>query len=181
MSEPTGRRIAVGALLIAIVLILPAAARAATPWSVSAVADYGGALAAAPALYDNGNATLDAHAGTNAISVEVFAPGGALWLVFTGDGLASGVHGTHVEASHGGSGCGFSEGTFEIKDLAALPDGTIQRLWLTFEQHCDGDAPALFGEVRIGLPVVTIPSTISWPARELNRPSTVVTETFVAP
>ena len=110
MSEPTGRRIAVGVLLIAIVLFLPAAARAATPWSVSATADYGGALAAAPALYDNGNATLDAHASAKAISVEVFAPGGALWLVFSGDALAPGFTARHVEASHGGAGCGFSRG-----------------------------------------------------------------------
>jgi hypothetical protein len=45
-------------------------------------------------------------------------------------------------------GCNTSTGSFEIKQLARGPDGTILSLWATLEDHCEGMAPALRGEIR---------------------------------
>lgn len=46
--------------------------------------------------------------------------------------------------------CNTVSGRFEIKELVLGGDGSVQRLLLTFEQHCDGSVPALRGEVSFG-------------------------------
>src|SRR4051812_44623292 len=58
---------------------------------------------------------------------------------------------------------------FEIRDLAAAPDGTVQRLWAIFELHCYYDVPLnMFGEVRINEPappgsLLAVPTLVRWP------------------
>jgi hypothetical protein len=63
-----------------------------------------------------------------------------------------------------GRGCNTTSGTFKVIDVA--PD--LSRLWLTYEQHCEGGEPALFGEVRYNEPgidpdLLVVPDQISWP------------------
>ena len=41
-------------------------------------------------------------------------------------------------------GCNESTGSFTIHEIAA------DRLWMSYEQHCEGGDPALFGEIRLG-------------------------------
>lgn len=43
-----------------------------------------------------------------------------------------------------GRGCNTLTGYFTVLDLA--PD----RIWLVYEQHCEGDGPAVYGEIRLG-------------------------------
>jgi hypothetical protein len=49
-----------------------------------------------------------------------------------------------------GRGCNKVSGRFDVKDIQTSANGEITALWLTYEQHCEGWVPALFGEVRIG-------------------------------
>ena len=48
-----------------------------------------------------------------------------------------------------GRGCNTLTGRFEITDLLFGPSNTVDRLRATFEQHCEGQSPALNGEVAI--------------------------------
>jgi hypothetical protein len=48
-----------------------------------------------------------------------------------------------------GRGCNELTGRFVIHDLALDPDGFIDRLHASFEQHCEGASAALRGEVSI--------------------------------
>src|SRR5215813_5486771 len=56
---------------------------------------------------------------------------------------------------------------FEVRSLA-VSNGAITQLDLLYEQHCEGLAPALFGEIQIGQPrpagLITSSRSISWPA-----------------
>jgi hypothetical protein len=57
-----------------------------------------------------------------------------------------------MEIGHFWSQASCDGGRFEIKDLAAAPDGTVQRLLLVLQSRCDSDDPGLFGEIRINEP-----------------------------
>ncbi|HEX8122442.1 MAG TPA: calcium-binding protein [Solirubrobacteraceae bacterium] len=64
--------------------------------------------------------------------------------------------------------CNEVDGRFELLDLALNPDGTVQRLWVIFEQHCEGEANATWGEVRINAWVpderaAVAPGIVRWP------------------
>jgi hypothetical protein len=48
-----------------------------------------------------------------------------------------------------GRGCNQATGRFVIYKLVRAADGTIERLHMTFEQHCEGGVPALRGEISI--------------------------------
>jgi len=65
-----------------------------------------------------------------------------------------------------GRGCGDVDGRFEVHDIGWRPDGQLSRLWLTFEQHCEKQVPAVIGELRLGMPtepVMVAPQRITWP------------------
>jgi hypothetical protein len=53
-----------------------------------------------------------------------------------------------IDVTGNGRGCNNSNGTFTVHDVAFDSEEHLERLWLTFEQHCEGDAPALRGEVK---------------------------------
>jgi len=59
-----------------------------------------------------------------------------------------------------GRGCNTLTGRFEVKQIEYGAGAAITAFWATFEQHCEGGVPALFGEIRysadVGL-VVTAP------------------------
>ncbi len=56
-----------------------------------------------------------------------------------------------------GRGCNIDSGRFLVSDFALNPDGTIARLAIDFEQHCEGAPPALFGSFRYNSPVPAVP------------------------
>ena len=49
--------------------------------------------------------------------------------------------------------CNTLRGRFEVLDVAFGVDGSVERFAADFVQHCDGFAPALFGQVRYNTPV----------------------------
>lgn len=65
-----------------------------------------------------------------------------------------------------GRGCNTIAGNFEVRDIAWSSTGTLERLWLIYEQHCDEGRKALFGEIRLGVPVGAAdvePDAVRWP------------------
>jgi hypothetical protein len=73
-----------------------------------------------------------------------------------------------IDVSGDGRGCNEVGGRFDVKRVTFTPDGAPESLWLSYEQHCENGLPALFGEVRVGLPapssaLVSAPRGIWWP------------------
>lgn len=62
-----------------------------------------------------------------------------------------------IDVSGDGRGCNADTGRFLVTDFALNTDGTIARLAIDFEQHCEGATPALFGSVRYNSSVTAIP------------------------
>ena len=84
------------------------------------------------------------------------APVGQPLLVGTYEGAtrypfqASGVPGLSVSGN--GRGCNTLTGRFVVHDAVYGANQSIQFFDASFEQHCEGSTPALFGEVRFGAP-----------------------------
>jgi hypothetical protein len=76
-----------------------------------------------------------------------------------------------IEIFGDGRGCNTISGSFEVRDLVTGAEGTVQRAWIVYEQHCEGGTAALFGEVRLGAPATigpqTAPTLVRWPARDV--------------
>jgi hypothetical protein len=90
-----------------------------------------------------------------------------------------------IDVGGDGRGCNEIEGRFDVKDVAFSGDGSVERLWLTFEQHCEGGLPALFGEVRYRSPAsgsdpVVAASHVWWPDLDLGYPGTTIPVTVEA-
>jgi hypothetical protein len=62
-----------------------------------------------------------------------------------------------MDVSGSGRGCNRISGRFLVSHLAVALDGTIERLAIDFEQHCEGSAPALFGSLRFNSAVTAVP------------------------
>ena len=60
-----------------------------------------------------------------------------------------------------GRGCNMLTGSFFVHEVTFGPDYTIDTFWATFEQHCEGGDPALFGEIRLNAGVVAT-LNVSW-------------------
>jgi hypothetical protein len=86
-----------------------------------------------------------------------------------------------IEVSGSGRGCNTISGSFEVRELTTGADGSVQRAWIVYEQHCEGGTAALFGEVRIGEPTSSVPSLVRWPARDVGGGGQTVPVTVVAP
>jgi hypothetical protein len=56
-----------------------------------------------------------------------------------------------------GRGCNTDTGRFLVSDFARNTDGTIARLAIDFEQHCEGETPALYGSFRYNSSVTAVP------------------------
>jgi len=48
-----------------------------------------------------------------------------------------------------GRGCNVATGWFDVRQITFDGSGQLSRLWVLFEHHCEGGAPAVRGEVRI--------------------------------
>src|SRR4029077_14310047 len=62
-----------------------------------------------------------------------------------------------IDVSGDGRGCNTDTGRFLVSDFALNTDGTIARLGIDFEQHCEAATPALYGSVRYNSSVTAIP------------------------
>ncbi len=194
-------------------LVAPAGAAAATPASVTMFSESGD--------YIGGGVqrTFDTSVAGDLVSTSVDAAGQSLGVSVSGGPygdsygmsfvapsgpLAPGVYtGAQrspfrepgrpgMEITGDGRGCNTLSGSFEVRDLARAADGSVERAWVVYEQHCDG-GPALFGEVRVGAPAAagprTAPTLVRWPALDVNGggqavpvtvwPSVAITEVAV--
>jgi hypothetical protein len=59
-----------------------------------------------------------------------------------------------------GRGCNTVTGRFDVLEVLYAANGDVQRFAANFEQHCEGAAPALFGEVRYNSSLLLGASTI---------------------
>ncbi len=66
-----------------------------------------------------------------------------------------------LDFSGDGRGCNTLTGKFEVLEAVYAPFGYVERFHATFEQHCEGGTPALFGEVQIINPPPPPPLTIN--------------------
>lgn len=127
---------------------------------------------------ETGSVSVTGSVGTG-IGVTVSGPSGSYYLTFAaprGQDLTvgryenaqrtpfrdDGLPGIDIDGE--GAGCNTVSGSFEILDIA--PD--LSRLWLTYEHHCEGGDPALFGEIKFQMPdddpsLLVAPSRIAWP------------------
>ena len=53
-----------------------------------------------------------------------------------------------LSVSGDGRGCNTLTGSFEVKKIIYGADGVIIAFWATFTQHCEGEPPALTGEIK---------------------------------
>jgi hypothetical protein len=74
-------------------------------------------------------------------------------------------------------GCNTVAGSFEVRDLLSSAS-VITRLDLLYEQHCDGQPAASWGEVRVNEPLtsglVVSSQSIAWPAAGVGASGTAV-------
>lgn len=198
------RRVLVAALIAVAAALGPGAAAASAVTDVVMFSDPGDFIGLGHSqLFTAANAAITAHTQAFAI-VDVEVNGGPLGDTFSlefaappGQPFVPGVYENAQRASFrtaghpgidvfgDGRGCSGDDGRFEVRDVAIAPDGTVSRLWLGYEQHCEGSAPALYGEVRIGEPAppgagFPAPSAVRWPPIDLGAPTTVLPVTFVA-
>jgi hypothetical protein len=149
---------------------VPAADAAKPVTSVTMVSEPGDWVGAGVTqVFHPGNAVITAFSGQRGVHVRIAREhaGADISMDFSpppGRPLEPGLYrdaecaafgpGTRpgLEVWGDGRACNEVAGEFEIKDIARGADGTIERLWLRYEQHCEGGDPALFGEVRIDMP-----------------------------
>lgn len=154
------------------------------PWSITMVSESGDWIGGGTErFFDDANAALYLAEGGWAVYMQ--ASGGtygeSFSLTFQAGGgrvlgpgwypgaqragfQASGRPGMDISGE--GRGCNQIAGNFEVRDIAWSPTGTLQRLWLIYEQHCEGGIRALFGEIRIGMIVGAAdvePDAVRWP------------------
>jgi RTX calcium-binding nonapeptide repeat (4 copies) len=199
-AERVRRRTAAAALVaVGVVMATPGAGLAATPTSVSVFSDTGEFIGRGEARTflpptaqvtvsgTAGNLTVHAAQGNVDFSMRFAAP--------AGDVLRSGVYedvedpvgrpaGTAGMAISEEFSCTEVDGRFEVRDIATDAGGAIQRLWIAYEQRCDGHIPALFGEIRFNEQVnqaftPAAPFVIRWPAADLGRDGRSVPVTLV--
>ena len=129
----------------------------------------------------------------NMLTVQVSGPGQWWYLAFqapTGQTLTPGV--TYANAIRGvqsspppgsqprldvsgdGRGCNTLTGTFTVVDVTYGPYGYLQSFHVTFEQHCEGVAAALHGELDVVAPPAPTAQSVHLtidPAGVAARPS----------
>jgi len=89
-----------------------------------------------------------------------------------------------IDISGDGRGCNTDSGLFEVRDIATNAGGGISKLWIVYEQHCEGGRAALWGEVKLGedasgTPLVA-PGIVRWPASDVGASGSVVPVTVKA-
>src|SRR4051794_8477542 len=195
------RRVAALAVVLA-ALAAPAGARAAGTDAVTMLSDPGDYIGGGThRLYTPLNSRISVSGTTGYVTVSV--SGGPYGDSFTldfaappGQALAPGVYDRAqrapfreagrpgIDISGDGRGCNEDAGRFEVKDFRVSSSGTLEGLWIVYEQHCEGGVAALFGEVRLGEQaaglIATAPALVRWPLHEAGGNGTAVPVTLVA-
>lgn len=174
------RRVVVAlALLSGVVALSPAAAEAAPGATtfVTMVGDGGDYISggASRVWTDPGDVSYSLTSTRAVVSVpgldtdfgfELTAPTGKSLAVGQYDGATRFADTRHagIDISGDGRGCNETTGRFTVLDVDTAQD----RLWVVYEQHCEGDVPAVFGEIRINEPggdsdLLVAPGRVAWP------------------
>lgn len=171
-SWTTKRTVGIAALAMAAGAVLgavPASAQPVTNGSLSFSGDPGDYISGGQSYaYSTANGDrLTVGGNGNHIGVSVTGYNGDWWSLDlaapTGQTLAPGTYdratrypfhgaGPGLDLSGNGRGCNRLTGTFTIQNIALGPNGYVQTLDATYEQHCEGAEPALRGEVHIDNP-----------------------------
>ena len=69
-----------------------------------------------------------------------------------------------LSVSGDGRGCNTLTGRFEVNQVVYGANNEIDAFWATFEQHCEGAAPALRGEIRFN---ADVPVLVTAPFRTM--------------
>jgi len=94
--------------------------------------------------------TMTVSDGTHDFSADLAAPtGGTLTAGTTYPTTRSGdATNAGLDVTGDGNGCTTSIGTMTVHEITLDVSNAIAALAITYEQHCNGAAPALFGELR---------------------------------
>ena len=158
----------------------PVAAQQPLEASLSFVSDPGDYIGAGQSRsFTLDSASFSSRSGQNGgyVGVTVFPFDGGFWFLDLAAPLgAQLVPGAYEGAfrypfqfpdqpglslSGDGRGCNFLTGRFDVLEATFGPNGFIERFHATFEQHCEGFAAALFGELQIVNPPPPPPLQIS--------------------
>lgn len=141
-------------------------AQAQTVTQLTMTSDPGDYLGQAESYaYDAADVWQVFQFGVN-LQINVHPANYATWWTFiimppAGQALSSTTYTTHrfsdgafagLDLSGTGRGCNTSTGTLTIRHLTYKPGGELSSLWLTFEQHCEGQPPAMYGELLYNVP-----------------------------
>jgi hypothetical protein len=144
----------------------PAHAQPVTTGSLAFNGDPGDYISGGrPHSYSTGAGdVLSVNSNEGYLSVSVTGHDGAWWSLdlaaSSGQTLAVGTYldahrypfqgsGPGLDISGDGRGCNQLTGSFEIQKLVSGPNGYVEALDATYEQHCEGGTDALRGEVHI--------------------------------
>jgi hypothetical protein len=196
------RHVLVVALAAAALMASPGSAHAATATSVTMFSDGDYIGGGETRLFTPGSASISVFGSTAYLTVSVSGgPSGDSYAMDfaapPGQTLVPGVYDKAQRAPFreagrpgidiygDGRGCNTISGRFEVKDFAVSSTGVLQRLWIVYEQHCEGGPAALFGEVRITEPIpdgpaATAPGLVRWPPAEPGATGAAVPVTLVA-
>ena len=190
-----GRAIAAAVALSALACVPATAAHAAQPGAVAMFSDPGDFIGQGQQrLFTTRNGTVVARHYPRRVTVDVSGgtSGDSFGFVFDapdGRKLKKGVYDyaqrspfqsggrAGIDISGDGRGCNTETGRFQVRDISVDGD-KVRRLWIVYEQHCEGGVPATFGEVRIGHIHAALPTLVRWPEGEGGQGSTPVPVTF---
>lgn len=160
-------RLALGVLIIATLIGVAAPAQATGITAFTVDSEVGDAIGAGQSFtFTSSNATITATGddtsltmtvddGTDHFAADLAAPtGGTLTTGTTytttrlGDASNAGL-----DVSGDGRGCSTSTGTMTVHEITLDGSNALATLAVTYEQHCDGATPALFGELRFNTAV----------------------------
>ena len=161
---------------IVLALLLPNIASASTPQTfLTLISQPGDAVGqGVTETYTPSDGTFSVTNATNTVSIAFQTPTvGHFWSLQFGSptsekfglGEYEGAQRTAfrsptrpgVEVSGDGRGCNIDTGRFLVSDFALNSDGTIARLAIDFEQHCEGAPAALYGSFRYNSAVLAVP------------------------
>jgi hypothetical protein len=169
-------RLRITLLILSFVSLLPAFAFGATPQTfltlISQPGDYVGQ--GITQTFTPADGTFSVSNSSDAVSISFNTPTfsqfwyldfGSATTVKFGGGEYDGAQRTAfrsptrpgIDVSGDGRGCNTDTGRFLVSDFALNSDGTIARLAIDFEQHCEGAPPALYGSFRYNSAVAAEP------------------------
>jgi len=113
-------------------------------------------------------ASIMTGVGQSSWNVRIAAPGGQRLSPgeYTGaarSGFFSGAT-PGLDVSGDGRGCNTTTGRFAVHSASVAPNGTLLKIHVTFEQHCEGAGPALRGEFVFIRPPSALPPPTSSPS-----------------